>query len=157
VCSRVQANIGDRIIVNLNNKLGNETTSLHFHGIFQTGSTAMDGPTGVTQCPIAPGATFTYDFVVSSSLILQAGDQLTHSQVNQPGSYWYHSHNKGQYIDGLRGSLIIHDPAAPFKFDEEITLTVSDVRMTHFFCFAMISNFFFHSHCSKKHPFEFAS
>lgn len=56
--------MGDRVIVNLNNKLGNETTSLHFHGIFQTGTAAMDGPTGVTQCPIPPGASFTYDFVV---------------------------------------------------------------------------------------------
>lgn len=25
----------------------------------------MDGPAGVTQCPIPPGEMFTYDFVVS--------------------------------------------------------------------------------------------
>ncbi|KAN0093790.1 Ferroxidase [Hyaloscypha variabilis] len=108
-CPPIEATVGDRVIVNLNNKLGNETTSLHFHGIYQTGTSAMDGPSGVTQCPIPPGASFTYDFV-----------------VNQSGTYWYHSHNKGQYIDGLRGPFIIRDPAAPFKFDEELTITLSD-------------------------------
>jgi len=60
-----QVEIGDRVVVNLRNQLGNETTSLHFHGLFQTGSNTMDGPAGVTQCPIPPGEKFTYDFVVS--------------------------------------------------------------------------------------------
>lgn len=35
----------------------------------------MDGTQGVTQCPIAPGNSFQYDF-----------------QVNQVGTFWYHSH-----------------------------------------------------------------
>jgi FtsP/CotA-like multicopper oxidase with cupredoxin domain len=39
----------------------------------------MDGPTGVTQCPIPPGGTFTYDFVVRLRLIFMASDQLTHA------------------------------------------------------------------------------
>lgn len=73
----------------------------------------MDGPAMVTQCPILPGQTFTYDFI-----------------VNQPGTYWYHSHVGGQYIDGLRGPIIVHDPAAPYykdyKIDEEVTMTVAD-------------------------------
>jgi iron transport multicopper oxidase len=49
-------------------------------------------------------------------------------KINQPGTYWYHSHNKGQYPDGLRGPLIIHDPDFPYKdkYDEELVLTVSD-------------------------------
>lgn len=51
---------------------------------------------------------------------------LTDKQVNQPGSYWYHSHNMGQYPDGLRGPLIIKDPAAPFKYDGDLTITVTD-------------------------------
>jgi FtsP/CotA-like multicopper oxidase with cupredoxin domain len=39
-----------------------------------------------------------------------------------------HSHNMGQYPDGLRGPLIIHDPWDPYQnqYDEEIILTVSD-------------------------------
>jgi len=44
------------------------------------------------------------------------------------GTYWYHSHTKGQYPDGLRGPLIIHDPNSPFKdqYEEEVVLSVSD-------------------------------
>ncbi len=39
-----------------------------------------------------------------------------------------HSHNMGQYPDGLRGPFIVHDPNDPNKnsYDEEVILTVSD-------------------------------
>ena len=49
-------------------------------------------------------------------------------KVNQPGTYWYHSHDTAQYPDGLRGPLIVHDPDSPYKghYDEEIALTLSD-------------------------------
>ncbi|KID75830.1 Cupredoxin, partial [Metarhizium brunneum ARSEF 3297] len=108
---RIECNIGDRLIINVNNQLGNQSTSLHFHGLFQNGTNNMDGPSGVTQCSIPPGSSFTYNFT-----------------VNQPGTYWYHSHNDGQYPDGLRGPVIVHDPEFPYKkeVDEEIVLTLSD-------------------------------
>ena len=61
----IRANVGEEVTVHLTNKLGNETTSVHFHGIFQNGTNSMDGPTGVTQCPIGPGETFTQAFTVS--------------------------------------------------------------------------------------------
>jgi iron transport multicopper oxidase len=32
----------------------------------------------------------------------------------------------GQYPDGFRGPLIVHDPKAPFHYDEEFTLTLTD-------------------------------
>jgi iron transport multicopper oxidase len=32
----------------------------------------------------------------------------------------------GQYPDGFRGPLIVHDPNAPFKYDDEFTITLSD-------------------------------
>jgi iron transport multicopper oxidase len=50
------------------------------------------------------------------------------TQAEQVGTYWYHSHVRGQYLDGLRGPLIIHDPENPFRaqFDEEMVLTLSD-------------------------------
>ena len=63
-CPAIHVNVNDRIIVNLKNSLGNESTSIHWHGIHQEGSNAMDGPTGATQCPILPGYNFTYDFTV---------------------------------------------------------------------------------------------
>lgn len=58
------ATVGDRIVVNVLNQLGNESTSLHFHGIYQNGTTEMDGAVGATQCPIEPGGSFTYNFTV---------------------------------------------------------------------------------------------
>lgn len=54
-CPSMHVNIGDKVKVNVWNKLQNETTSIHFHGIFQTGSNQMDGPAYVSQCPIPPG------------------------------------------------------------------------------------------------------
>lgn len=60
----IEAYAGDRIVINLHNQLENETTSLHFHGIYQDGSNGMDGSPMVTQCEIPPGVSFTYNFVV---------------------------------------------------------------------------------------------
>lgn len=73
----ITANVGDRVVVNVVNNLGNQSTSLHFHGLYQNGTTNMDGPIGVTQCPIAPGATFTYDFEVSFGCYASCLDQAT--------------------------------------------------------------------------------
>lgn len=64
-CPTIEANRGDRIVIQVTNRLGNETTGLHFHGIRQFGSNSMDGPAQVTQCAIPPDAVFTYDFVCS--------------------------------------------------------------------------------------------
>lgn len=105
----IHINEGDRITLHLFNGLPSSNTSLHFHGLLQNGSNQMDGPELVTQCPIAPGSTFIYDFV-----------------VEQHGTYWYHSHTGNQYLDGLRGALIVHDPNEPFEYDEDVVLTISD-------------------------------
>jgi iron transport multicopper oxidase len=32
---------------------------------------------------------------------------------NQAGTFWYHSHLSSQYVDGLRGALIVRDPVDP--------------------------------------------
>jgi iron transport multicopper oxidase len=119
---------GDRVIANVHNQvrrhvrpstfsnadalqLGNQSTSIHFHGLFQNRTNDMDGPVGVTQCGIPPGSTFTYNFT-----------------IEQPGTYWYHSHTRGQYPDGLRGQYVIHDPDNPYQsqYDEEVAITLSD-------------------------------
>jgi len=62
----IVASKGDRVVVNVKNSLGNESTSLHFHGLYQNGTNHMDGPVGVTQCAIPPGNSFTYNFTVST-------------------------------------------------------------------------------------------
>ncbi|KAL8719660.1 MAG: hypothetical protein Q9225_003357 [Loekoesia sp. 1 TL-2023] len=110
-CPTVEVDVGDRLVVHVTNSLGNQSTSLHWHGQNQRGTPYMDGTSGVAQCPIPPGSYFTYDFTVA-----------------QAGTYWYHSHNMGQFPDGLRGPLIVHDSAAPFagKYDKELTITLSD-------------------------------
>jgi iron transport multicopper oxidase len=68
---------GDRVIVHVTNQLDNETTSLHWHGIYQNGTTHMDGPVGVTQCEIPIGGSFTYNFTVSHISL-----HLSHSGVH---------------------------------------------------------------------------
>ncbi|KAL0937780.1 iron transport multicopper oxidase fet3 [Colletotrichum truncatum] len=107
----IEATKGDRLVLNVNNQLGNQSTSLHFHGMFQNGTNHMDGAVGITQCAIPPGHSFTYDF-----------------KFDQVGTYWYHAHNDGQYPEGLRGPVVIHDPNGPYegKYDEELIITFSD-------------------------------
>ncbi|KKF95926.1 Iron transport multicopper oxidase FET3 [Ceratocystis platani] len=107
----IEGEIGDHIIVNVHNGLGNETTSLHWHGLYMTDTPHMDGAAAVSQCAIPPGQNFTYEF-----------------DLEQAGTYWWHSHEGGQYADGLRGPLIIHDPKDPHKdeYDEEYVMSVSD-------------------------------
>lgn len=88
-----------------------EGTALHWHGILQKETPWFDGiPSGniplvfapnccaltteiVSQCPIAPGSSFTYTF-----------------RADSYGSSWYHSHYSSQYADGLFGAMIIHGP-----------------------------------------------
>ncbi|OQO08544.1 hypothetical protein B0A48_06414 [Cryoendolithus antarcticus] len=87
----IEVNESDTIVVHVENRAVN-ATSIHWHGMYQNGTNHMDGTTGVTQCPIAPGQDFTYEFTVSG----------------QSGSYWWHGHVGVQTSDGLHGPLIIH-------------------------------------------------
>lgn len=115
----IEADLGDTIVVNVHNSLGNETTSLHFHGQFQQGTPGMDGPVAANQCPIPVGSSFTYKFT-----------------ANPSGTFWWHSHDAGQYPDGLRGPLIVHDPEYEKSTgcDHAYTLTVSDWYVKAFPC-----------------------
>ncbi|SPO06103.1 related to ferrooxidoreductase Fet3 [Cephalotrichum gorgonifer] len=107
----IAATVGDHLKLNVHNDLGNASTSIHFHGFFQNGTSHMDGAVGVTQCAIPPGESFTYEI-----------------EFQQAGTYWYHAHNDGQYPEGLRGPVVVHDPQGPYegKYDEELVITLSD-------------------------------
>ncbi|KAI0289075.1 laccase [Russula brevipes] len=72
-------------------------TSIHWHGFFQRHSNYADGPSFVTQCPIVPHESFQYTF----------------DAPDQAGTFWYHSHFRNQYCDGLRGAMIVYDPLDP--------------------------------------------
>jgi iron transport multicopper oxidase len=63
-CPPIEATVGDQVVVHVTNNLGTQSTGLHFHGLNQFGTQVMDGPSGVTQCPIPPGSSFTYSFTV---------------------------------------------------------------------------------------------
>ncbi|KAG1766727.1 laccase 2 precursor [Suillus placidus] len=92
---------GERFQINVTNVLVdgsmNRSTSIHWHGIKQHSSNEMDGAVMVTQCPIASGHSFMYDF----------------TPANQSGTFWYHSHFALQYCQGLRGPMVIYDPLDP--------------------------------------------
>ncbi|KAJ1901039.1 ferroxidase fet3 [Kickxella alabastrina] len=103
------ASLGDTLVLNLRNEL-NEPTGLHSHGILNNGTNYYDGAGMVTECGIAPGSQMTYEI-----------------PLTQTGTYWIHGHHGSQYINGLRGPLIIVDPnGEPYKYDEDIVLTFED-------------------------------
>jgi hypothetical protein len=45
----IAGNVGDSVVVNVNNKTPNETTSIHFHGLYQLNNNAQDGPPGTRR------------------------------------------------------------------------------------------------------------
>lgn len=91
----IEANWGDTVEVTVINKLQDNATSIHFHGVRQEGTNDMDGVPGVTECAIAGnGGSKTYTWLASSY-----------------GTSWYHSHAFAQYGDGIRGPIVIHGPA----------------------------------------------
>ncbi|KAF8589375.1 multicopper oxidase [Ramaria rubella] len=113
------ANKGDSITVNVTNSLFDPTmrrsTSIHWHGIFQPRNAYNDGPSFVTQCPIAQNNSYPYNLVL--------GDQA--------GTFWYHSHLSTQYVDGIRGPIVIYDPNDPqqglYDIDDATTvITLAD-------------------------------
>ncbi|KAL5205527.1 hypothetical protein ABZP36_033736 [Zizania latifolia] len=108
----IRATQGDTVVVTVHNKLETENTAIHWHGIRQHNSPWADGTAGVTQCPIQPGETFTYRFV-----------------VDRPGTYMYHAHYGMQRVAGLDGMLIVSVPegvAEPFVYDAEHTVLLMD-------------------------------
>lgn len=110
----IRCNDGDTIIVHVENHARN-ATSIHWHGIYQNASDSfMDGTVGITQCPIAPDSSFTYQFTIRG----------------QSGSYWYHAHHSVQGSDGLIGPMIIHSrnerEIQPLPYDTDRIVMVQD-------------------------------
>ncbi|MBZ9867711.1 DUF4396 domain-containing protein [Mesorhizobium sp. CA15] len=91
---RIHIRQGDRVRINVTNALPEETT-VHWHGLILPNQ--MDGPAEITQAPIEPGQTYSYEFTAT-----------------QHGTYFYHPHAKPDRTQalGLYGALII-DPANP--------------------------------------------
>ncbi|KAJ5658160.1 laccase 2 [Penicillium longicatenatum] len=102
----IEADWGDKVVVHVTNMLEANGTSIHWHGIRQKNNNLMDGTPGVTQCPIPPGKTFTYEW---------RAEQYGTASVQT----WYHSHFSMQYSVGLQGPIIIHGPATA-NYEEDL-------------------------------------
>jgi FtsP/CotA-like multicopper oxidase with cupredoxin domain len=105
---------GQRVRVRFTNKLPVETT-VHWHGIDVPNS--MDGVPGVTQKAIAPGGSFSYEFVAKP-----AGDP------DGGGTFLYHSHadEDRQMSAGLAGTFIIEPKRPRSSYSVDRTLVVSE-------------------------------
>lgn len=101
---------GERLRVAVENGLAEETT-VHWHGIRVPNP--MDGVPHLTQTPIAPGATFVYEF-----------------DCPDAGTFWYHPHQRGfeQVGRGLYGPLIVEEPQ-PIAVDRDLTWVLDDWRL----------------------------
>ena len=103
---------GDRVRINVTNDLP-EPTSVHWHGLVVPN--AMDGAGDVTQAPIQPGDTFTYEFTAA-----------------QAGTFFYHSHTEAdrQQALGMYGALIIEpkDPVrdAGYDYDADYAIQLQE-------------------------------
>ena len=85
---------GDTLSINVTNNLPDMGISIHWHGFLMRGAQVYDGVVGLTQCAIAPGESFLYEWVVDEN----------------PGTYWWHTHSGIPIVghDFARGLLIVH-------------------------------------------------
>ncbi len=107
---QIRVKVGDRVKLIVKNDLA-ESTAVHCHGLELPND--QDGVPYITQPPIKPGATFTYEFTVPNS-----------------GSHMYHSHHHAakQVGLGLLGALIV-EPAQPReieKVDVDYVMVLND-------------------------------
>jgi FtsP/CotA-like multicopper oxidase with cupredoxin domain len=102
---------GDRVRVNCHNNMTTQSTSIHFHGVLAENK--MDGVPYITQDPIKPGASFTYEFTLKN-----------------PGTHMYHSHHNAaeQVTKGLMGAFIIEpkDKSKEPQVDAEYSMLLND-------------------------------
>ena len=107
---QIRVTEGDRIRMIVKNELP-ESTAVHFHGVEMPN--AMDGVPFITQPPIKPGETFTYEFVVPN-----------------PGSHMYHSHHNAakQVGMGMLGAFIVAPKRARAieKVDVDYVMILND-------------------------------
>lgn len=107
---QIRCKEGERVRIVVKNEL-DESTSVHFHGLEIPND--QDGVPFITQPPIKPGQTYTYEF-----------------NAPNPGSHMYHSHHNAakQVGMGLLGAFIIEPkrPRAIEKVDVDYTMIIND-------------------------------
>ncbi|MGI9076048.1 MAG: multicopper oxidase family protein [Gemmatimonadaceae bacterium] len=107
---QIRVRQGDRVRVVLKNELP-ESTAIHYHGLEIPND--QDGVPFITQPPVKPGETFTYEFTVTND-----------------GSHMYHSHHNAakQVGLGLLGAFIVEprSPLAVEKADIDHVMILND-------------------------------
>ncbi|MFI5254925.1 MAG: multicopper oxidase family protein [Candidatus Limnocylindrales bacterium] len=105
----IRVSQGDRVRVTFTNNL-KETTTVHFHGVEQD-DFLQDGVPFVTQKPIIPGASYSYEFTATN-----------------PGSLMYHSHHNAtdQVGRGLLGAFLVDPVPDPVKYEREYVWISND-------------------------------
>ncbi|MGH9177430.1 MAG: multicopper oxidase family protein [Acidimicrobiales bacterium] len=102
---------GDKVRVVLRNELP-ESTVIHFHGIDLPNG--MDGVPDITQPPVKPGQSFTYEFTAQTT----------------PAVAMYHSHHNAatQVPNGLAGALLVGTEPVPagVKVAQEQVMMLND-------------------------------
>jgi FtsP/CotA-like multicopper oxidase with cupredoxin domain len=106
----IRATEGEAVRINVKNNL-KESSSIHWHGLLIANK--MDGVPFITQDPIQPGGTFTYEFTLRNA-----------------GTHMYHSHHNAldQVNRGLLGAFIVDpkDRAAYPRADKEVIWVLND-------------------------------
>jgi FtsP/CotA-like multicopper oxidase with cupredoxin domain len=107
---QIRVQEGDRVRVRLTNKL-QQSTAIHFHGLELPND--QDGVPFITQPPIKPGETYTYEFTVANA-----------------GSHMYHSHHNAavQVGNGLLGAFIVESrsPNRAHRADVDYVMVLND-------------------------------
>jgi FtsP/CotA-like multicopper oxidase with cupredoxin domain len=100
---------GDKVRAVFTNNM-KETTGIHFHGV-EFADFFQDGVPFVTQKPIVPGESFTYEFTATNA-----------------GSLMYHSHHNAtdQVGRGLLGAFIVDPTPDPVTYDREYVWISND-------------------------------
>jgi len=93
--SLLRAKQGERVRIHFENAL-DEPTTVHWHGLRIPIN--MDGVPDISQKPVQPGETFTYEFTVPDA-----------------GTFWYHPHvnTSEQTARGLSGIFIVEEKIPP--------------------------------------------
>jgi manganese oxidase len=107
---QIRVREGDRVRVILKNEL-RQSTAIHFHGLEVP--VDQDGVPFITQPPVKPGASYTYEFTVPNA-----------------GSHMYHSHHNAavQVGLGLLGAFIVEpkDKRKEPKVDQDLVFILND-------------------------------
>lgn len=107
----IEVTEGDRVRFIVKNELP-EPTSMHWHGLLVPNS--QDGAGGVTQYPIMPGETYTYEFT-----LYQSGTYLYHSGFNITKQDAY----------GIGGMFIVHPRDPPRKIDRDFAILLTQAHI----------------------------